>query len=46
MNELSRVRNESGLWVVEIFSAAINGWMVVSERNSKEAAEAELKDWN
>ena len=47
MNEMSRIRfcNESNMWVVEILSAAINDWMVVSERSSKEDAEAELKDW-
>jgi paraquat-inducible protein B len=43
--EISRTRQISNIWVVEIMSAAIGKWIVQGEHSTKAAAESDRKNW-
>jgi hypothetical protein len=45
-SDSSRVRFYNGYWVVEVYSpVAARGWIVQGEHKTKEAAEADCKNW-
>lgn len=45
VKEISRVRFESGFWLVQILSAATGRWITQGEWRSKAAADADRKNW-
>lgn len=47
IRELTRIRQEGRFWVVEVLSPVANvGWIVQGEHLSKDAAEADRKNWD
>lgn len=53
MNESTRVRftteddprYRSGFWIVEVWSAAIERWIVQSEHRTEESAQRDQQNW-
>lgn len=45
IHEISRVRQVEGFYVVEILSAATGRWIIQGEHRSKQAADADRKNW-
>ncbi len=43
--EISRVRQEGKYWIVEILSGATGRWICQGEWLTKQAAEADRKNW-